>query len=41
MTAEIPSPLAPDSLFWADVKHLQEGKFAWRDVPAWAPRAPG
>jgi hypothetical protein len=31
---ELPSPLQPNSLFSADVKHLQERKFAWRDVPA-------
>ncbi|ACG77244.1 conserved hypothetical protein [Phenylobacterium zucineum HLK1] len=36
---EIPSPLAPNSLFTADVKHLQENKFAWRDVPALGPES--
>ncbi|WP_309087821.1 2OG-Fe(II) oxygenase [Phenylobacterium sp.] len=39
VTAEIPSPLASTSLFTADVKHLQERKFAWRDVPALGPES--
>ena len=39
VTAEIPSPLAPNSLFSADVKHLQERKFAWRDVAALGPES--
>lgn len=37
--AEIPSPLEPNSLFSADVEHLQERKFAWRDVPALGPQS--
>lgn len=37
--AEIPSPLAPNSLFSADVKHLQENKFAWRDIPNLGPES--
>ncbi len=32
VSAEIPSPLTHQGLFNADVKHLQENKFAWRDV---------
>ncbi|HEV2530604.1 2OG-Fe(II) oxygenase [Phenylobacterium sp.] len=36
---ELPSPLQPHSLFSADVKHLQERKFAWRDVPALGPES--
>lgn len=39
VTAEIPSPLRPHSLFSADVAHLQERKFAWRDVPALGPES--
>jgi hypothetical protein len=39
VTSEIPSPLQPNSLFSADVKHLQERKFAWRDVPALGPES--
>lgn len=37
--AEIPSPLEPNSLFTADVQHLQERKFAWRDVPSLGPES--
>ena len=32
VTEEIPSPLTYRDLFHADVKDLQENKFAWRDV---------
>ncbi|THD81119.1 MAG: 2OG-Fe(II) oxygenase [Phenylobacterium sp.] len=39
VAAEIPSPLAPNSLFTADVEHLQERKFAWRDVPNLGPES--
>lgn len=39
VTKEIPSPLGPNSLFSADVAHLQERKFAWRDVPALGPES--
>ena len=39
VTAEIPSPLQPNSLFSAYVKHLQEKKFAWRDVPNLGPES--
>jgi len=31
--AEVPSPLTSRDLFNKDVAHLQENKFAWRDVP--------
>src|SRR5579864_1064292 len=39
VVGEIPSPLKPNSLFSADVKHLQERKFAWRDVPNLGPES--
>jgi hypothetical protein len=37
LRAEIPSPLVRTDLFHADVKNLQEHKFAWRDVPRLGP----
>jgi hypothetical protein len=37
LRAEIPSPLTRSDLFHADVKNLQEHKFAWRDVPRLGP----
>lgn len=39
VTAEIPSPLQPNTLFSADVQHLQERKFAWRDIPRLGPES--
>jgi hypothetical protein len=37
--AEVPSPLTSRDLFTKDVKHLQENKFAWRDVPRLGPNS--
>lgn len=36
---EIPSPLTSKELFTSDVKHLQEYKFAWREVPRLGPQS--
>ena len=37
LRAEIPSPLTHGDLFHADVKNLQEHKFAWRDIARLGP----
>jgi hypothetical protein len=37
LRAEIPSPFVRKDLFQPNVKHLQEHKFAWRDVPQLGP----
>jgi len=38
VVAEVPSPLEHGHLFNADVQHLQEHKFAWRDIPKLGPQ---
>lgn len=37
--AEVPSPLTSGDLFTKDVAHLQENKFAWRDVTRLGPQS--
>ncbi|WP_396592680.1 2OG-Fe(II) oxygenase [Brevundimonas sp. R86498] len=37
--AEVPSPLTSGNLFSKDVAHLQENKFAWRDVTRLGPKS--
>lgn len=39
VAADVPSPLARNDLFTKDEKHLQERKFAWRDVPRMGARS--
>lgn len=39
VTAEVPSPLTEEGLFHLEVKHLQENKFAFRDVARMGPKS--
>ena len=39
VAAEVPSPLTQRDLFHLEVKHLQENKFAWRDVARMGPKS--